>query len=240
MKLNKLLIMVALTFSSSAFSQISNQEIMQKNIKSKTIVFIHGLFLNNQSWDEWKDFFEAEGYTCYAPANPGHEGNPTELRAKPPLGLEDVTFEDWIKNLEQLIDKLPEKPILIGHSFGGLTAQKLVESGKAEAAILISSAPPKGTISFKPGFWKANNKVLNFFKGRTIFNPREKQYKKWFHFAIANTLSKEESDKMFERYAVPESRRTHRASIKKIAKIDTKKTSCTITVPWWLGRRHCT
>lgn len=196
---------------------------MQKQINSKTIVFIHGLFMNNQAWDEWKLFFEKEGYTCHAPANPKHEGNPAELRANPPEGLATVRFEDWISNLERLIDALPEKPILIGHSFGGLTAQKLVESGRAEAAILISSAPPKGTITFKPSFFKANNKVISPFKGKSVYNPEEAKYKKWFHFAIANSLSKEESDQMFEKFAVPESRETPRAALKKIAKVDTKK-----------------
>ncbi len=223
MKLNKLLIVTALLISASAFSQNQNQANMKKNINSKTIVFIHGLFLNNKSWDQWKTFFESKGYTCYAPAHPKHEGSPSELRANPPSGLEDVRFEDWITNLEQLIDSLPEKPILIGHSFGGLTAQKLVESGRAEAAILISTAPPKGVLSFKPSFVKANNKVLNPFKGRSVFNPKEEKYKKWFHYAIANMLTKEESDAAFEQFAVPESRRTHRASISKAAKIDTKK-----------------
>lgn len=196
---------------------------MEKKINSTTIVFIHGLFVNNESWAEWKDFFENEGYTCYTPANPKHNGKPNILRLNPPKGLEDVKFEDWLLNLEKLIDSLPEKPILIGHSFGGLAAQKLVESGKAEAAVLISSAPPKGTLTLKPSFWKANNKSLNFFKGRSVFNPDEESYKRWFHFAFANTLSKEESDSAFDQYAVPESRRTHRAALKKIFKVDTKK-----------------
>ncbi len=196
---------------------------MQKQIDSKTIVFIHGLFMNNKAWDEWKSFFESHGYTCYAPANPKHEGNPTALRANPPSGLEEVRFEDWIANLETLIDGLPEKPILIGHPFGGLTAQKLVESGRATAAILISSAPPKGNITFKPSFFKANNKVISPLKGNSIFNPEEEKYKKWFHFAIANSLTKAESDEMFEKLAVPESRNTPRAALKKIAKVDTKK-----------------
>lgn len=194
-----------------------------KNINSKTIVFIHGLFMNNKTWDGWKTFFENQGYTCYAPANPKHQGEPADLRANPPKGLENVQFQDWITNLETLIDSLPEKPILIGHSFGGLTAQKLVESGRAEAAILISSAPPKGNITLKPSFFKANNPVISPFKGNSIYNPNEKKYKKWFHRSIANTLTKEQSDQLFEQFAVPESRQTPRASLKNIAKIDTKK-----------------
>ena len=224
MKLRKIFITLAVYFvSSTAFSQPSTQENMHKQISSKTIVFIHGLFMNNNSWKGWKTYFESKGYTCYAPAHPKHQGEPAELRANPPAGLEDVQFQDWISHLETFIDALPEKPILIGHSFGGLTAQKLVESGRAETAILISSAPPKGISTLKPSFIRANNKVISPLKGNSIFNPKEKKYKKWFHFAIANTFTKEESDGLFEQFAVPESRRTPRAALKKIAKIDTEK-----------------
>lgn len=196
---------------------------MTKQIESKTIVFIHGLFMNNHTWDTWKAYFENEGYTCYAPAHPKHEGNPTELRANPPAGLEAVQFQDWISNLEAFIDDLPEKPILIGHSFGGLTAQKLVESGRAAAAILISSAPPKGVRTFKGSFLRANFPVISPFKGKTVYNPKEEKYKKWFHSSIANTLTKNESDSLFEQFAVPESRETPRASLDDIAAIDTQK-----------------
>ena len=47
---------------------------------SKTIVFIHGLFQNPKGWAEWKTYFEANGYTCYSPAYPFHEGEPAELQ----------------------------------------------------------------------------------------------------------------------------------------------------------------
>ena len=208
--------------NSAVFSQSNDPKIMQKKqIESKTIVFIHGLFMNNKTWNEWKTFFEKQGYTCYAPAHPKHAGEPAELRKHPPEGLETVQFEDWIANLELFIDNLPEKPILIGHSFGGLTAQKLVASGRAAAAILISSAPPKGNVTFKPSFFKANNKVISPLKGKTIFNPTEEKYKKWFHFAITNSMTREASDRQFELFAVPESRETPRAALQKIAKIDT-------------------
>ncbi len=222
--LKKIMIAFALLSASSAmYPQNLSQEIMQKQINSKTIVFIHGLFMNNKTWNEWKTYFEKAGYTCYAPAHPKHEGEPAALRANPPEGLGQVQFEEWISNLETFIDDLPEKPILIGHSFGGLTAQKLVESGHAAAAILISSAPPKGVSTFKPSFIRANSKVVSPFKGDSIFNPEAEEYKKWFHFAIANTSTKEESDRLFQEYAVPESRNTPRASLKDIAKIDTQK-----------------
>ncbi|WP_216595930.1 carboxylesterase [Flammeovirga sp. OC4] len=226
MKIQKTILIIALLLMNSAalFSHHSNDKDMKtKQLQSKTVVFIHGLFMNNQTWNQWKTLFEKEGYTCYTPAHPKHEGNPASLREHPPQGLENVQFQDWITELETLIDSLPEKPILIGHSFGGLTAQKLVEAGKAEAAILISSVPPKGNITFKLSFLKANNKVIARSKGNTVFNPADQEYKEWFHYAITNTMSKEKSDELFEMYAVPESRQTPRASLQKIAKIDTKK-----------------
>jgi len=224
MKNRIIVVLLALLFVGNlAFTQTQNQDTMKKEINSKTVVFIHGLFMNNKTWDGWKTLFEQNGYTCYAPANPKHEGNPAALRVNPPAGLETVQFQDWLTNLETLIDSLPEKPILIGHSFGGLTAQKLVESGRAEAAILISSAPPKGVSTFKWSFIKANLKVVSPFKGKSVYNPKEEKYKEWFHYAIANSLTRAESDKMFETFAVPESRETPRASTKDIAKIDTEK-----------------
>lgn len=225
MKIQNAILTIALLFSGGAlFSQNANSnEMKTKNIQSKTIVFIHGLFMNNETWNDWKTLFESNGYTCYAPAHPKHEGTPSELRANPPVGIENVQFEDWLSSLETLIDSLPEKPILVGHSFGGLTAQKLVASGRAEAAIMISSAPPKGIVTFKPSFFKANGPVIKRSKGNTVYNPEQEVYKQWFHFAIANTLTKEQSDALFDRFAVPESRQTPRAALKDIAKIDTKK-----------------
>ena len=86
MKFYNTILTIALLFASSViFSKNLNQiEMQEKQIQSKTVVFIHGLFMNNKTWDEWKTLFESQGYTCYAPAHPKHDGNPAELRANPP------------------------------------------------------------------------------------------------------------------------------------------------------------
>ena len=83
--------------------------------KSKTIVFVHGLFVNPESWAEWKAYFEAKGYKCYTPANPCHEGNPEVLRKQINPDLAKVNFEDVVNNIVKLIDTLSEKPIVIGN-----------------------------------------------------------------------------------------------------------------------------
>lgn len=192
---------------------------MKKSIKSRTIVFVHGLFLNNESWKEWESFLKEKGYTTYAPAYPGHEGRPAELRINTPDSLGLVTFSDVVRKMESFIATLPEKPIIIGHSMGALVAQKLVEKELAEAAVVISSAPPKGVITTKFSFAKSNLGLLNPFKGNSVHHPS----KKWFHYAFTNTLSREESDHIFDQYVVPESRNIPRETLKKAGKIDFKK-----------------
>ena len=219
MKRVGLLFLIGLLTASTTFSKTKTDSTMKKSINSKTIVFIHGLFLNNQSWSEWETFFKEKGYTNYAPAYPGHEGLPLELRKNAPDSLGYVTFTDVVNKMEAFIKTLPEKPIIVGHSLGGLVAQKLVEKELAEAAIIISSGPPKGVITTKFSFVKSILRVLNPFKGNYIYYPT----KKWFHYAFTNTLSREESDSIFDEFVVPESRNIPRETLKKGGKIDFKK-----------------
>jgi pimeloyl-ACP methyl ester carboxylesterase len=188
-------------------------------MQTKTVVFIHGLFVNPKSWVGWKIYFESIGYTCYTPSNPCHEGDPAALRKNINPDLAQVTFEDVVINIEQLIDTLPEKPIIIGHSLAGLVVQKLISMNKAAAGICIDGAAPLGIITTKWSFWKSNFPVINLLKGNSVFEPT----KKWFHYAFCNTMTREESDKVFDEYVVPESRNIPRGTLKKFAKIDLKK-----------------
>lgn len=188
-------------------------------MKSKTIVLIHGLFVNNTSWAAWKTYFEAKGYTVHTPANPGHEGNTAALRNSIHPQLTKTGFEDVVMNIVKLIDTLPEKPIVVGHSLAGLVVQKLIEMDKAVAGISIDGAPPKNV--FAPlATIKVVLPVVNFFKGNSAFlGSRE-----WYHNAFFNNYSRQESDKLFDEIAVPESRKIARDTLlKSFAKIDFKK-----------------
>lgn len=185
---------------------------------SKTIVFIHGLFVNNTSWSEWKSYFEAQGYTCYTPANPYHEGNPADLRANISPELNNVGFEDVVMNIAKFIDTLPEKPIVIGHSLAGLVVQKLIEMDKAVAGVSIDGAPPKNV--FAPfQTIKTVFPVVNFFRFSPFMGSKE-----WYHYAFFNNMTREESDKEFEKIAVPESRTIARDTLlKSFANVNFKK-----------------
>lgn len=185
---------------------------------SKTIVFLHGLFMNPLSWEPWIRHFEAKGYTCHAPAYPFHAGDPAALRANPPAGLRKLRFDEVLDSLTAFIQTLPEKPILIGHSMGGLAVQVLLERGLGVAGVSIDPAPPKGIFTFKWSFLKANLATINPFKGNSIFLPSVK----WFHYAFCNTMTMAETQAEYDRFVVPEARNIPRSSTGKAGKVDFK------------------
>ena len=173
--------------------------------KSKSIVLIHGNFVNNTSWGKWKSRYEQKGYTVYTPANPGHEGIPADLRNKVHPDLTKTGFIDVVNNIAQLIDGLPEKPVVIGHSMAGMAAMKLLETGKAAAAVSIDGAPPKNVFppvttlfSVLPAF--------GFFSTKSYFMGS----RKWYNKCFFNTLPEAERAAAFESIAVPESYKVSR------------------------------
>jgi pimeloyl-ACP methyl ester carboxylesterase len=153
------------------------------------------------------------------PAYPFHEGEPATLRSKIDNELGKLTFGQVTESLCDFIDKLPEKPILIGHSMGGLAVQKLIEMEKGIAGICIDPAPPKGVFSLKWSFLKANLPTINPLKGNSVCLPDLK----WFHYAFCNTMTMEETQVEYDKFVVPESRNIPRSSTKSDGKIDFNK-----------------
>lgn len=173
--------------------------------KTKIVVLIHGMFVNNTSWSAWREYLESKGYTVYTPANPGHEGNPSGLRANIHPDLVKTGFADVVTNIANLIGTLPEKPLIIGHSMAGLAVQKLVELGKAAAAVSINGAPPRNVMapfSTVRIVWPS----LNFFASDGYFMGS----KDWYNRAFFNTLPSSEQEAAYQAIAVPESRKTGR------------------------------
>jgi pimeloyl-ACP methyl ester carboxylesterase len=187
--------------------------------KSKTVVLIHGNFVNNNSWSEWKRHFEEKDYKVYTPANPGHEGDPAELRAKVHPDLVKTGFIDVVNNIAELINTLSEKPLIIGHSMAGMATLKLVEMGKAVAGVSIDGAPPKNVF---PPFQtlKTVLPAFGFFSFKKYFMGS----RKWYDYAFFNTIPDIEKEKAFEKYAVPESYKVSRQLVlNSFSNIDFKK-----------------
>ena len=83
------------------------------------VVFVHGLWLHSSSWDAWIDLFKEHGYEAIAPEWPGVPGTVAEARADPSAGGgHGITA--IADHYAGIIQALPEKPVVIGHSFGGL------------------------------------------------------------------------------------------------------------------------
>jgi len=181
-----------------------------------TIVLIHGMFQNPKSWRNWIDFFENKGYEVIAPAWPLHEGEPSVLREQVPLGLGDLELDTVITAIETLIYKLPEKPIVIGHSVGGLITQLLVNRGLAKIGVAISSVAPNAMVAFDWSFVKNAATIANPLKGdQPIFMDEET-----FYSAFANTLSEAESNIAFNETATHDSRNVFRDCMGSSAQLD--------------------
>jgi pimeloyl-ACP methyl ester carboxylesterase len=173
--------------------------------KSNFIILIHGNFVNDRSWTKWKSHYEQKGYTVYTPANPGHEGNPVDLRTRVHPALTKTGFIDVVENIVKLIDSLPEKPLIIGHSMAGMAVMKLLELNKAVAAVSIDGAPPKNV--FPPfATLKVVLPAFGFFSGKEYFmGSRE-----WYDHCFFNTIPASERENAFDSFAVPESYKVNR------------------------------
>jgi pimeloyl-ACP methyl ester carboxylesterase len=175
------------------------------------------MFQNPKSWENWISFFESRGFDVLAPAWPLHQGDPASLRANPPEGLGELGLDEVITEIETLIYGLSEKPIVIGHSVGGLITQILVERQIAKMGVAISSVAPNKMIDFDWSFLKNAATIANPLKGNE-FVPMDLET---FHSAFANTLGEQEAKIAFERTATHDSRNVFRDCMGSTGTIDT-------------------
>src|SRR5450432_419175 len=115
-------------FNFFIFMHNFKKTIMQ-TIKAKTIVFITGAFVSNSCWDEWRTYFESKGYATIAPPWPYKDASVEELRSRHPhhdKELARLTLKGLVDHYVNIITALPEKPIVMGHSYGGMLTQIMV------------------------------------------------------------------------------------------------------------------
>lgn len=183
---------------------------------STTIIFIHGMFLNGKSWEKWVSYFERRGYGCVAPDWPLHEGEPVDLRANIPPGAGELGLDAVVEAFARRAEAEERAPIFIGHSVGGLIAQKLVARGLGAAAVCISSVAPNAMLSLDWDFFKNTAKIANPAKGDEPFPMTEEA----FHASFANTMAHDESARAHHRYVVHESRNVLRDAMGDAGRID--------------------
>lgn len=190
-------------------------------INSKTIVFIHGAFVAKNCWDEWKKYFEKKGYKVLAPAWPHKDATAKVLRSRQSdAAVASLRLTELTEFYVDFVKKLPEKPILIGHSLGGLLVQLLLQRDLGAAGVGIHSLPPQGVITLKFSFLRAGWGPLGFFTStKETFLMSLKQWQ----FAFTNGMPLNQQKKAYEQLAVPESKLLVRDGITSAAKVDFKK-----------------
>jgi pimeloyl-ACP methyl ester carboxylesterase len=187
----------------------------------KNVVFIHGMFMTPLCWEEWQRVFAEHGYTTSAPPWPEHSAPPAAQRAmQPNAALGKVTLEEVVQMYADILGKMEPKPVLVGHSMGGLIVQLLLQRGLGSAGIVIDSAPPQGIISLKWSFLKSNWGVISPSANKDEpFLPTRSD----FQYAFGNSLSETELRAAYDKLVVPESRRVGNGPTGDVAKIDFSK-----------------
>ena len=173
-------------------------------MSSKTIVFVHGAWVTPLCWEKFIGYYEAKGFKCLAPAWPYKDRPIEELRRDPPPELGRLGVVDIVDHYAKLIRALDEPPILIGHSFGGLFVQMLLDRGLGAAGVAIDSAAPKGVLPFYGSALKSNFGVLSVPGG---WRKVARQSFKQFQYAFVNTLPEAEQRAAYDKYVVPETGR---------------------------------
>lgn len=167
------------------------------NTASKTIVLIHGLWVTPRSWQKFQSYYEARGYKVLVPAWPGIRGDVAGMQ-RDPSSYNNIGIGEVVAHYTRIIEALPEKPIIIGHSFGGLITQLLVDRGLAAAGVAIDSVPPKGILVLPVSTYLALIPALNPFHFRGTFKFTLNQFWKVF----ANTLTKAEVTDAYNTQAI--------------------------------------
>ena len=174
------------------------------------------MFQNPKSWKKWEEFFTSKGFNCIAPAWPCHEGEPSTLRLNPPEELGDLRLATVVAKMEGIIEGLAEKPIVIGHSVGGLIVQLLANKNLISLGVPISSVAPNAMLSADWNFFKNSITIANPFKGDEPFYMTPEG----FYDAFCNTLSKTEALVAFNETATHDSRNVLRDCMMEPGHID--------------------
>jgi pimeloyl-ACP methyl ester carboxylesterase len=163
-----------------------------------TVVLIHGLWMTPRSWENWIPYFEAKGLNVVAPGYPGFEVEVDDLRATPEV-IANLTIPETVEHLATVIAALDKRPIIMGHSFGGTLTQLLLAQGLGAAGVAINSAPTQGVRVNPPSQVRSLFPVFrnpSNARRAVAFKPKE------FHYAFPNTLTAEESEEIWSRYAI--------------------------------------
>src|SRR5215510_1863134 len=175
-------------------------QIERANASTATpVVFVHGLWLLPSSWDRWVTLFEERGYVGVTPGWPDDPETVLEAREHPEVfagkGITEIADYE-----EALIRRLDRKPVIIGHSFGGLLTQILAGRGLASASVAISPAPFRGVLPLPLAALRTASVAL---RNPANWNRAVPLSYEQFRYSFANEVGEDEAKELFLGYSVP-------------------------------------
>ena len=183
--------------------------------ETPTVVLIHGMWMTPRSWDDWVDHYRDRGHDAIAPGWPGVK-DPDETR-RDPSGLRGLRLTQIVDHYERIIRELARPPVIIGHSFGGLTTQLLLDRGLGAAGVAIGTAPPKGILVLPLSTLRAGFPALkNPFDrdGLCPLSPGQ------FHWRFTNTLGEADSGRIYDEHYIPGTNRPFFDALSSPAAVD--------------------
>jgi non-heme chloroperoxidase len=176
------------------------QQIDRANAEGKQpAVFVHGLWLLPSSWDNWRALFEAQGYTTLAPGWPDDPETVAQAHDDPEV-FANKRIKQVTEHYADAIHQLKRKPVVIGHSFGGLIAQMLADEGLSALTVAIDAAGFRGVLPLPLSELKSGAPVLS--NPRNYHRAVALTYEQ-FRYGFANMLDEEEAHQLYDTYAVP-------------------------------------
>jgi pimeloyl-ACP methyl ester carboxylesterase len=162
------------------------------------IVLIHGMWMTPRSWEPWIDHYAGRGSHAIAPGWPGIE-SPEQVRSDPSV-LKGLGLKACVDHYEGIIRGLDRPPVVIGHSFGGLITQLLLDRGLGAAGVAIGTAPPKGVLVLPLSTLRSGLPGLKNPFDRNGLAPLTEEQFRW---RFTNTLSREVSDAIYGEQYIP-------------------------------------
>ena len=171
-----------------------------------TIVLIHGLWMTPLSWQGWKERFEGRGHEVLAPGWPGVDERDVDAIRQDASALEGLGIGEIANHYDAIVRDLETPPIIIGHSFGGLVTQMLLDRGLGVAGVGVCASPFRGILGLPYSTVRVamSGGLKNpFGKNRAVMLSA-----KQFHYGFTNTLGAAEAAEVYERLPIPGPART--------------------------------
>lgn len=162
------------------------------------VLFVHGFFADATVWEAWLPFFAERGIPAYAVHLRGRGGS------RPATDLARASVDEFVDDACEVAQSLGA-PAVVGHSMGGLIAQRLAERGAVRAAALIAPAPPRGISVLSPRLIAKQLKYLPAILGSKLVRPSRPDLRE----LVLNRVPPHAQDSLLDRF-IPDSGRAAR------------------------------